>query len=299
MPWRRIGLFMVISYGVLALAAIPFWLLADGVAHPLYVWVIGLGMFGPTIASVVLAKGVERTSWRTRVGLRFRGRWRALLLWAPLSVLIVLALHVLTAVIMVLRGVPGDLSGRTWYRTTQAVYVEALGSEVHPLVIVLFALVALVLGMAVTTVGTAGEEIGWRGWLWPALKPLGIVPGAVVGGVIWALWHLPIMLIGHNHPGAPRPAAIAMVLLPCIAMTLLFGALTERAGGNPLPAALAHGAVNSLGGTVIGLVATTETTAAMSLYVDTLMGVTGVIAMAVTGLVLMPWSRLRRATPGR
>jgi membrane protease YdiL (CAAX protease family) len=289
---------MAISCAVLALAALPFWLLPEGIGHPLYSWVIGLGMFGPAIASAVLAKCVERTSWRTRVGLRFRGRWTRLLLWSPLAVLVVVALHAIAALIMVLRGVPGDLTGRTWYESGQAAYVEALGTEVHPAVLVLSVLLIAAAGLAVTSVSALGEEIGWRGWLWPALKPLGIVPGAVVGGVLWSLWHLPIMLIGHNYPGSPRPAAIAMFVLPCIAMTLLFGALTERAGGNPIPAALAHGAVNSLGGSIIVLVATAETTAAMSLYVDTLLGVTGAALMAATGLVLMPWSRLRRRARG-
>ena len=154
---------MVISYAVLALASIPFWLLSEGIEHPLYTPVIGAGMFGPAIASVVLAKAVERTSWRPRAGLRFRGRWKQLLLWSPVAVLAVVALHALCAVIMVLRGVPGDLSGRAWYEITQAAFLEAVGSEVGLPVMILSMLVVLALAMAVTTVTTLGEEIGWRG----------------------------------------------------------------------------------------------------------------------------------------
>ncbi len=59
--------------------------------------VIGAGMFAPTIASVVVAKLVDRTSWRDAVGLRFRGKWKRILLWAPLAALIMFAINLATA----------------------------------------------------------------------------------------------------------------------------------------------------------------------------------------------------------
>ncbi|WP_258566553.1 type II CAAX prenyl endopeptidase Rce1 family protein [Leucobacter luti] len=33
---------------------------------------------------------------------------------------------------------------------------------------------------------TFGEEIGWRGWLLPALRPLGTWPALILSGAIWA-----------------------------------------------------------------------------------------------------------------
>lgn len=44
-------------------------------------------------------------------------------------------------------------------------------------------------------VPSLGEEIGWRGFLLPNLEPLGKIKAMVISGMIWALWHTPIILI--------------------------------------------------------------------------------------------------------
>jgi membrane protease YdiL (CAAX protease family) len=286
-PWRRIGLFILLSYGLFALIAAPFWFLTGGIAHPAYTWVIAVGMWAPAIASLILAKGVERTSWRTRVGLRFRGRWLRILAWIPAAFVLVVAVLVLGIVASSLRGLPTDLTGRTWLRISLAQTAAETGQEVPAIVLVLIVVLAAAAGLAVTFLGALGEEIGWRGWLWPALTPLGRVPAAIVGGVIWSLWHLPVVLIGHNYPGESRPAAVAMFVLPCIAMTLLFGAITDRAAGSPLPAALAHAALNSLAGTLLGLAATEQTMAHYNSFVDGPLGLIGTVLMGVLGLALL------------
>lgn len=123
--WRSVIIFCAVAYALLALAAAPFWFLAGGIEHPLFSLVIAGGMFAPTIASVVVAKLVDRTSWRDAVGLRFRGRWKRIGIWVPLSVVVVFTINLATAVILVLRGVPGDLTGGTWARLTTESYAEA------------------------------------------------------------------------------------------------------------------------------------------------------------------------------
>jgi uncharacterized protein len=40
-----------------------------------------------------------------------------------------------------------------------------------------------------------GEELGWRGFLVPeACQAFGFLPGALIVGLIWALWHFPLLL---------------------------------------------------------------------------------------------------------
>ncbi|WP_114853601.1 CPBP family intramembrane glutamic endopeptidase [Brachybacterium sp. YJGR34] len=244
-------------------------------------------MAGPLIATVVVAKLVDRVAWRDAVGLRFRGRWHRLALWTPLAVLLIVALNAATAVLMVLRGVPGDLSGRTWAGIVTDQFAEA-GAEMPTSAAIALVLLSTAIGVLVTAVPAFGEEVGWRGWLWPRLKPLGLLGGVIVGGVIWSLWHLPVTLIGYNYPGAPRPAAIGMFVLACIAMNLLFGAITERVGGNPIPAAFAHATLNSTLGLALGIVSTQETPAAMNPFVDTPLGLIGIVLMAAAGLLILP-----------
>ena len=44
-----------------------------------------------------------------------------------------------------------------------------------------------------------GEEIGWRAYLYPKLEEvMGEGKALLVGGVIWAVWHFPMIYIGHN-----------------------------------------------------------------------------------------------------
>ena len=48
-----------------------------------------------------------------------------------------------------------------------------------------------------------GEEYGWRSYFQPLLqKKFGIVKGVLLFGVLWELWHLP-MVIFSLHLGYP------------------------------------------------------------------------------------------------
>jgi len=46
-----------------------------------------------------------------------------------------------------------------------------------------------------------GEELGWRGYLLPKLMPLGKFRAYLILGVVWGLWHLPLILIGFTYTG--------------------------------------------------------------------------------------------------
>jgi membrane protease YdiL (CAAX protease family) len=49
-----------------------------------------------------------------------------------------------------------------------------------------------------------GEEIGWRGFLGPRLiGRLGFAWGSIVLGVVWAAWHLPLLLFADYNSGTP------------------------------------------------------------------------------------------------
>src|SRR5699024_7502068 len=260
-------------------------------------------MFAPTVASVVVAKFVDRTSWRDAVGLRFRGRWRRILLWAPLAVLLVLGLNLATAVLMVLRGVPGDLTGRTWAAELTRT-LSAQGVEMPTGAAIALVLVSAAFGVLLTVVPALGEEIGWRGWLRRELAPLGPWAAIVLGGVIWSLWHVPVTLIGHDYPGQPRWAAVAMFVPVCIALNHLYSAITERAGGNPIPAAFAHATLNSTLGLAIGVVATSGTPEGLNWFLDTPLGVTGIGLTSAVAFLIMPRrgrasGQAERAEPAR
>lgn len=85
-----------------------------------------------------------------------------------------------------------------------------------------------------------GEECGWRGYMNQKLEALTGKAGAVViGGVIWGLWHAPLVANGFNF-GAEHP--VIGVLLMCVSCMLLNAVLmwlTERTD-SVFPAVLLH-----------------------------------------------------------
>lgn len=56
-----------------------------------------------------------------------------------------------------------------------------------------------------------GEEYGWRGYLQGELVKLGRIRGILLVGLIWGIWHAPIILMGYNYPGYPLAGTVAMV----------------------------------------------------------------------------------------
>lgn len=88
-----------------------------------------------------------------------------------------------------------------------------------------------------------GEELGWRGYLTPKLEELMPTPLAiVVTGIIWALWHGPLLAYGYDfgrdYDFFPYGGFIAMIVM-CIALSAFLTWLTKRTG-SVYPAALCH-----------------------------------------------------------
>jgi membrane protease YdiL (CAAX protease family) len=62
-----------------------------------------------------------------------------------------------------------------------------------------------------------GEEYGWRGYLQSELMKLGRARGVLLLGVIWGLWHAPVILMGYNYPGYP---VLGVFLMTCYTVGL-------------------------------------------------------------------------------
>lgn len=94
-----------------------------------------------------------------------------------------------------------------------------------------------------------GEEWGWRGYLLPRfLEKISIIPTLLISGLIWGLWHAPLIVMGHNYGidylGYPF-AGIAAMCIFCICLGVFFSYLTLKTR-SMLPAAIAHGSLNGL-----------------------------------------------------
>jgi len=100
-----------------------------------------------------------------------------------------------------------------------------------------FSLVTLVISWPIYF----GEEYGWRFYLQDRMFALfGAYTGLVLVGLIWGLWHAPLMLIGMNFPNEPFVPANIVYLVYTIIMSVIFGYAVLKTGSIWI-AVLLHG----------------------------------------------------------
>jgi uncharacterized protein len=105
---------------------------------------------------------------------------------------------------------------------------------------------ALLVGFSVNGLFAFGEEYGWRGWLADELRPLGGFWANVVTGILWGLWHAPLILLGYNYGSYRLPGVVFMVAW-CVAASFLLWRAREVTG-SVLAAAILHGSINGFAG---------------------------------------------------
>ncbi len=128
---------------------------------------------------------------------------------------------------------------------------DELASQMPPTPVLIGATLASSLTIApfINMIPAFGEELGWRGMLYPTLAELTSKrSAALVAGVTWGLWHAPAIAMGHNYgmgyEGFPVTGILTMTLL-CTAMSCWLSLLRTRSS-SVWPCALAHGAFNAV-----------------------------------------------------
>lgn len=101
------------------------------------------------------------------------------------------------------------------------------------------------LGTVIGTISAAGEEIGWRGYMLTRLVAAGVPQPLVVSGLIWATWHLPLILTGVYAAGPSHLASAGLFIVDIMGGALVIGVLRLRSG-SVWPAVVLHAAWNSI-----------------------------------------------------
>jgi membrane protease YdiL (CAAX protease family) len=90
-----------------------------------------------------------------------------------------------------------------------------------------------------------GEELGWRGYLLPRLADLGRVRAGLVGGLLWATWHAPLIYIAAAYHNGAGPLYMLPFGITIVAMSFVANEL-RMASGSSWPAVIFHGAHNGI-----------------------------------------------------
>jgi membrane protease YdiL (CAAX protease family) len=92
---------------------------------------------------------------------------------------------------------------------------------------------------------TAGEEIGWRGYMLTRLIDAGGPRPVLASGLIWGLWHIPLILAGIYAAG-PYPALSAVLFMVAVVSLASILARMRLETGSIWPVIFAHGAWNAI-----------------------------------------------------
>jgi uncharacterized protein len=230
--WREVILFVVLAYG-LAWAWSGFWLLpylgdlltrsttpTDMLGRLGAVTTLPT-MLTPMISALIMRLFVSKEGLKGSLGLlRSPKYYLAALVVPPVFV---------TGVGLIVQML--GLGEFSWSKASWFVY-----------------LMLLVIALPVTLF-TFGEEYGWRGYLLPRLLPLGEIRASLLVGVIWALWHLPLLLAGLNYPGVNVWLAIGIFIFVTVALSFTYTWFYVASSGSVLVAAVFHASTNQFSDT--------------------------------------------------
>lgn len=282
---RKTLLFLALAYGLSWAIAGAFVAAGGRWGSPASLAVAVAYMAMPAVAAVIVQL-LHRDPWKP-LGLSFRvNRWWfvAWLIPVPLA-FAALGLGMLAPGVSFAPDMSGllerfpDAGGPE--REEILRQLEAL--PVHPLLLAVVQ--GLAAGITVNAVAAFGEELGWRGLLHRQLRPMGFWRSSIAIGILWGLWHAPIILLGHNYPqhpqaGVPMMVAFAMLLSP------LFTWIRD-ASGSVISAAILHGSINALAGVALVFLKGGS---------DLMVGMTGLVGLTVLATAnLLLFTGMRRA----
>jgi uncharacterized protein len=223
--WRHVICFVLLAYGFAwaiwsQLAPTIMEAVGDGRTPDNFTATIAvtLGMYAPALAAVVMRLFISKEGLRRALG--------------PLPNLRMAlgAVLVPMALILILVGV-----------VTATSIGEATPGKPWGTLLAILTLAGVPIGAALAF----GEEFGWRGYLLPKLLPLGEVKAAVIVGLIWGPWHLPVLIAGLNYPGELIIAVLAVFFLSAMLLSLLHTRFYVASGYSLIAVSLLHGSLNT------------------------------------------------------
>lgn len=257
MNWKKICLYLLLSFGLSWTVALIMQLTHIDIGSiPGTVLLAGLYMPGPALATFIIQKFIYKGGFK-QYGWTFD---KKAIRWTLCIPLIFLVLTLLTFTIVGLLGnthlVPafgqidfGQEAVTTRLKAFAGAKINIANVQIPdiPPKLLFIAMLAqgIIGGSTISLPFMFGEELGWRGLLLKETKNSGFLKANAFIGLVWGIWHLPVILMGHNYPHHPYLGIIMMTLFT-ISVAPLF-AYARIKTKSILGACMLHGMVNATG----------------------------------------------------
>ena len=285
-PWVAVVVFVVMACALAWLVVLPLWLDGSGLANPLAALLLPVMMFTPAVAALFVVFMVQRP--RPASIPEYLGLWPLRpvkrTIWMTVFGIFGSALLVVAGVFLAaaLGLVQLDLVAFSGF----AQILDAANPTSSPIpvgMVVLIQLLTIPVAAIFNGFFALGEELGWRGWLLPSLRPLGTWPALLISGAVWGFWHSPVILLGYNF-AQPNLLGVGLMIIGCVFYGILIGWLRFRTA-SVWPSVFAHGAFNAAAGFLI-LVAAAGTSADPA-ALGPLGWVAWIVMAVVTGVLVL------------
>lgn len=122
-------------------------------------------------------------------------------------------------------------------------FVQTDSSYMWPLVVSILYQVSV--GTLFGMISSAGEELGWRGYMLSRLITAGVPKPILTSGLIWGAWHIPAILLGSYYSGSSLVLSILLFMITISAFNFIISQI-RLSTGSIWPAILFHASWNAV-----------------------------------------------------
>ena len=268
---KNVKLYIAIAYGLIWGAGLVFYLSGTNVASfaGATQLLASFCMFIPLVATLICQKSSKEPLLRN-VGISWKvNRWWFFgwLIVPLIPLLTILFTHWTIGLSFNVPGVPLGFMNKP---------VDMLGITL---------LSGMVAGVTINALFAFGEEIGWRGYLLKQFEGKNFLTTSIIIGIIWGLWHAPLILLGHNYPQHPQWGVLMMVVLS-IPLSFIIQYFRVKSG-SVIVAAVMHGTFNALAGMAYIFIDMNN----WNDLIDASCGLTGICSLLVVAIAIFLFDR--------
>lgn len=243
----------------MAAAFVPAWILQFvgirclfGGQTMLYQVILAISMYTPLVAVIIANKGIRKAKTGIEWGFHWKKNWKKFLIaWFLPAVATILG----AVLYFLVLPEKFDINCGAMVQTIEAngIMVDAEG-KVQGIPLDLLAIIQLISAVTyaplINTFAAVGEEAGWRGYMTPVLsKWLGKGRALILSGIIWGIWHAPLIIFaGYEYGTGYKGEPVLGVLMMCglaTALGIILSYFYEKSQSIWIPS-LMHGAINAV-----------------------------------------------------